>query len=193
MNLKPRRIRGVWTDGYVLDVHTTGSTFLGHDEYGHPVFDTKRSDAGELLYRLKYRSDSTALSEIGDVAEGFLREWGIQFDGVIAVPPTRNRKIQPVLQITDEIARRFSVPVLRTAVRKVRDTAELKNIHDFDERLQALEGAFAAKERDVSGRSILLVDDLVRSGATMGAVAGAILTAGAEAVYAFALTKTRTA
>jgi len=28
----------------VLDSHTLGSTYLGDDEYGHPMFDTKRSD-----------------------------------------------------------------------------------------------------------------------------------------------------
>jgi hypothetical protein len=55
--IKPKTLRGPWAAGFALDVHTTGSTFLGHNEYGHPVFDTGRSPIGELVYRLKYRGD----------------------------------------------------------------------------------------------------------------------------------------
>jgi adenine/guanine phosphoribosyltransferase-like PRPP-binding protein len=38
---------------------------------------------------------------------------------------------------------------------------------------------------------VLLVDDLIRSGATLGAVAAALAEAGAQTIFAFALTKTR--
>lgn len=42
------------------------------------------------------------------------------------------------------------------------------------------------------GEDLLLVDDLYRSGATMNAISEALMAAGAAAVYAFALTRTRT-
>ena len=60
-NVRPMRIPGRWREGYVLDYHTLGSTYLGDDEYGHPTFDTKRSDVGELLYRLNERHHCGAL------------------------------------------------------------------------------------------------------------------------------------
>ena len=47
----PRRIYGRWHEGFALDLHTLGSTFMGHDEFGHPRFETQRSEIGELLYR----------------------------------------------------------------------------------------------------------------------------------------------
>jgi len=47
-----------WTDGYALDVKTTGATFLGHYEYGHPRFDTVRSPLGDLVYRPLTRTRS---------------------------------------------------------------------------------------------------------------------------------------
>lgn len=65
-------LRGPWAAGFALDVHTTGSTFLGHNAYGHPVFDTGRSPIGELVYRLKYRGDKDAQREIVDTVAGFL-------------------------------------------------------------------------------------------------------------------------
>jgi competence protein ComFC len=70
--INPKTLRGPWAAGFALDVHTTGSTFLGHNAYGHPVFDTGRSPIGELVYRLKYRGDKDALREIVDTVAGFL-------------------------------------------------------------------------------------------------------------------------
>jgi competence protein ComFC len=71
--INPRKIDGPWADGRVLDLPSTGSEFLGHDEFGREQFDTHRTEVGELLYRLKYRNDASALDEIGTVAEKFIR------------------------------------------------------------------------------------------------------------------------
>ena len=78
-------------------------------------------------------------------------------------------------------------------VRKVKETTELKNIYDFNERLKLLENAYAIQQPTLlNGKTILLFDDLYRSGATMNAIAGALQTQGQVAnVDAFALTKTR--
>jgi hypothetical protein len=61
VEINPRRLAGPWNEGYALDVHTRGSTFLGYDQYGHARFDTMRSPVGELLYRLKYQRDRAAV------------------------------------------------------------------------------------------------------------------------------------
>jgi hypothetical protein len=76
--INPRKIDGPWADGRVLDLHSTGSEFFGYDEYGHEQFDTRRTEVGELLYRLKYRSDASArrrsaLSPRSSSAPGALR------------------------------------------------------------------------------------------------------------------------
>lgn len=54
VNINPKKLAGRWRAGYALDHHTTSSVYLGDDELGHPAFDTKRSEIGELLYQLKY-------------------------------------------------------------------------------------------------------------------------------------------
>jgi len=187
----PRKIRGPWTDGYVLDVHSTGSVLVGYDEYGLSQFDTTRTEIGELLYRLKYKTDVSALANIGEASERFIRSWRITFDLIVPVPPTRVRRVQPLHQICDELGKRFRVPVMKASIKKISGAAELKNLHEFEDRRRLLEHAVTADRRLVEGRSVLLVDDLVRSGATMNAVAEALTTAGASSVYAFALTQTR--
>jgi len=58
-----------WTEGYVLDYHTVSSTPTGDPYYR---FDTKRTEPGELLFRLKYRGGwvphfSRSLREVGKI------------------------------------------------------------------------------------------------------------------------------
>jgi len=78
INVNPVKLSGNWHEGFALDLHTISSEFLGYDEFGREVFDTKRSEMGELLYRLKYRSDRSSLKGILDVTINFLsKEWKI--------------------------------------------------------------------------------------------------------------------
>ena len=188
-----RKLKGPWKDGYALDLHTISSVMIGHNEYGHPEFDTTYSEVGGLMHRLKYRSDKTALPELVEAAISFIRSWGIEFSAIVPVPPTKKyRTFQPVLAISGEIANIFKVPLLRSAIRKVKEIPELKNVYDPEERKRLLKGAFEASADAINGQKILLVDDLYRSGATMNAITELLLASGASEVYAFALTQTRT-
>ena len=72
-NINPQKITGKWLSGFALDVHTTSSIYLGVNEAGHEIYDTKRSEIGELLYRLKYRGDMAAAGEIIDAVSKFWR------------------------------------------------------------------------------------------------------------------------
>ena len=41
----PQKIVGNWAQGFALDLHSSSSSeFLGHDEYGHPMFSTVRTE-----------------------------------------------------------------------------------------------------------------------------------------------------
>jgi competence protein ComFC len=103
--------------------------------------------------------------EIGTVAEKFIRSWRMKFDVIVPAPPTRTRRVQPLHQIADELARRFNVPVVKALSKKAAGAAELKNLREFHEREAVLKGALTVNARAIAGK-ILLVDDLIRSGAT---------------------------
>ncbi len=191
--ISPRRIEGDWKCGYSLDYHTLSSEYIGDDEYGHPQFDTKRSEMGELLYRLKYRSDKAVLKLITETVAEFVinKKWAI--DVLVPVPPSRTaRSFQPVMAVAKGVAKSLGVPLCSDCLVKIKETPELKNVYEFKERMALLKDAYAVAARDLAGRAILLLDDLYRSGATLNAVAGVLKRKGkGSAVYVITLTMTR--
>lgn len=190
-NYRERLIQGAWKRGYALDLHTLGSTFLGYDEYGHPRFDSARSEVGELLYRLKYGQDAGAADEIAAAAQHLLGRWQLAVDMIVPVPPTSPRSLQPVAVLATKISERTGID-RRECVDRVKDIAQLKNVSDLDERARLLEGAHKVDVTVTAGRSILLFDDLFRSGATMNAITAALYDEGkAAVVYALTVTRTR--
>ena len=104
VKIDPIRISGPWHDGYVLEQqHTLGSVFLGHDSFGNPQFDTKRSELGELVFRLKNRGDKNTLDSITDTAVQFRADligWRPGAELIVPMPPSRKRPaFQPVAEI----------------------------------------------------------------------------------------------
>lgn len=193
--INPIKLSGNWTQGYALDIHTIDSTFIGYDEYGHEVFDTRRSEIRELLYRLKYKSDKTALDEIIDTVANFLENYREIIDAIAAiipVPPSKNRAFQPVLEITKSLSLRIKIPFHDDVLVKTRETPELKDVYEYEKRMELLKNAFDIGSNLLNGKSILLFDDLFRSGATLNAITEILYNRGKVSnVYVLTLTKTR--
>jgi len=193
ITVNPKKIPGKWCEGYALDWHTISSTFIGYDEYGHEQFDTKRSDIGEKLYLLKYKSDRSVINEIVKTVQGFLLKWKPPIEAVVPTPPSKKyRSFQPVLEIAKALSTLTQLPLHSRCVVKVKGTPEIKSIHGYDERIHALANAFSITTSVLKGKTVLLLDDLFRSGATLNAISDLLYTQGHVAdVYALALTQTR--
>jgi predicted amidophosphoribosyltransferase len=84
------------------------------------------------------------------------------------------------------------VRLSRTALTKSKSSNELKSVTDPEERRRLLEGAFSADKQQLEGKSVLLVDDVYRSGATLSAATEVVTGQGkAKVVYVLAITRTR--
>ncbi|MDP2931475.1 MAG: ComF family protein [Chloroflexota bacterium] len=196
VSIKPIKLFGNWSQGFALDLHTVSSEFLGYDEYGHEMFDTKRSEIGELLYKLKYGADKSGMNEILDTVVSFLRDtWKITgiLDCVIPVPPSKaDRDFQPVIEIAAGISLKLGIPVYKDALKKIKVTSQFKNVFEYEERLKLLSNVFTVTSALTSGKNILLFDDLYGSGATVHTITRVLCEQGkARGVYVLALTKTR--
>jgi predicted amidophosphoribosyltransferase len=153
-------------------------------------FDTERTPLGELLYKLKSRGETSVAQEIADACKRFVAAWSIRIDAIVPVPASTKRKVQPVQVIAEGLGKALEVPVL-DCVSVTRPTKQLKNVYDYDERMRLLEGLYSVDRAAVGGRSILMIDDLFRSGATLNAITQLLYDQGAKDVFVLTITQTR--
>lgn len=174
-----------------MDMHTVSSTFVGYDEFGHEQFETERTYLGELLYRLKYDDDRSALPILATEVAGFVKR-RLDPDVLIPIPPTQKRPRQSVYDIAKRVGQILSIPVIQ-AIQKGGASRELKAVHDYTERIKLLDSAIRLTRAagQIKGKRVVLFDDLWRSGATLNATAN-ILTDKAEIGKLMVLTVTKT-
>jgi competence protein ComFC len=192
----PRTLRGPWASGFALDWHTLSSTPIGHNQFGHMMFDTKRPPVGQLLYELKYGRTQTAAQkqeiaeQLADTAAHFVQNaWRLAIDAIVPVPPSNARTLQPVFVVAEALAARLGVAVCTSCLTKVKQTPQLKDITDYDKRAEALKDAFTVTPELTAGKALLLFDDLHGSGATVGHIVEVLKNPGrAKAVYLLTLT-----
>lgn len=183
-------LKGNWRKGWAFDLHTLDSTFLGHNEYGYPQFDTTYSEMGLLLRRLKYNGEQAVIADIVALLDPIK---GIEsFDVIIPVPSSKARAMQPVDAIAEALGARRGVRVLSGYLTKS-GGVELKGITDPEERAKILQDQIVISGADdISGQNVLLLDDLYRSGATMNACCTVLKEqAKAEDICVLTMTKTR--
>jgi competence protein ComFC len=145
-----------------------------------------------MVYRLKYRHDDAVLESIVEAAVDFLSRWKPPVEMLVPAPPSNMaRRNQPVLEVAKRISEKMSVSLCDMCVQKIKATGQMKDL-DFSKRIEVLSDAYAVDAEAISGRRLLLFDDLYDSGATANMLTKALLGhGGAEAVYLLTLTQTR--
>lgn len=110
-----------------------------------------------------------------------------EFDCLVYVPMTKKRELKRGYNQSELLAKSLAElvnkPVIAKAMIKLKDTSEQKSL-SRKEREQNLTGCFKVEKRDlIKGKSVLLVDDILTTGATADAIAKKLLSAGAARVY----------
>lgn len=152
------------------------------------------------LHGLKYAGERRLARPLG---EAIARRWDRVGQGASMVVPVpvhadreRLRGYDQAALIAEVAARALGLPLMRALVRDRATVAQFEL--GRDERATNVTGAFRARDaapgetsRAVAGRWVLLVDDVVTTGATLAACAGALEDAGAIAVSAITVARER--
>jgi len=185
------KLPGPWRYGIALDLHTISSTHL--DAGG---FKTQRTPIGEALYQLKYRANLAQIEPIADAAATQLRSWRVfpYLRALIPVPPSNlDRPFQPVFVLAQAIGQRTDLAVPFDYCYKTQTTPALKDLENPVLRQQALAHTLAIRDLRYAGQSVVIFDDLYRSGTSLKAVYNALISQGQVGrVYALTITMTRT-
>jgi ComF family protein len=162
-----------------------------------PAFDAVRAGAllggplADAIHALKYGNRPALARPLGAwLAARAPLDPGA---AVLSIPLARGRRAErgydQAALLADHLARASGAAGrrLRTALRRVRETPPQVG-RTREERARNVEGAFQATDA-VAGRDVVLVDDVVTTGATADAAAAAIRRAGARSVVVVALAR----
>jgi predicted amidophosphoribosyltransferase len=171
-------VHGNWDLGFVLDKHTLSSAYLGDDASGQAQFDTRRTEAGEALFRLKYRHDRTQIEPIAQALAMHICPRFGRVDLLIPMPPSTLRAWQPVIALGNALARRIGAKMQQGILSKAAGGPKLKDLSTRQEKLTALQGRFQISDSIPDGGpfNTLLLDDLFDTGATAQAACAALRT-----------------
>jgi len=154
-----------------------------------------RYDSGltKVLQAFKFRGQSFLADPLADlIAEVLWGRGGTSFDLIVPVPmgaaKERARGYNQAGLLAERLSGKVGVVSNRRLLKKTserRTQSELRK----DERVANVKGTFAANA-GVSGRSILLVDDVCTTGATLSECAATLRAAGAREVAAVTVART---
>lgn len=144
----------------------------------------------ELVRVLKYKGVRSAALPLGTLIVRHLELAAPHgyFDGAVVVPiplgaqRARTRGYNQAEEIAKAVADELRLPLLPALLRRVRHTAPQTEVGSREGRLKNVLGSFAAE--NVRGKSIVLVDDVYTTGATMGEAVTTLTAAGALRVVA---------
>lgn len=164
-----------------------------------PVYGRARAAARfsgvmrDLVHDLKFRDRHDARKLFGRWMAAAGREILADADLLVAVPLHRrkllSRRFNQAALLSLEVTRLTGIPSAPLALTRTRATESQVGL-THDQRQANVRRAFAvppAHAREIAGKRIVLVDDVITTGATVSAAAEALLAAGATNVDVLAL------
>ena len=155
-----------------------------------------RDGVRDAVHRFKFLRGRTHGDLFGKLMAQCLRDrWNEPVDLVVWVPLSPKKKRKRGYDQVELLARRvgaeLEIPVA-DALEKIRETATQSSVgRDASRRANVLGAYEVRKGVSLAGKRILLVDDVVTSGATLSECASCLLMEGAECVTALTFARAR--
>lgn len=145
------------------------------------------------VHELKYRNLRAISDKLAEMMSEYLKDNSLPCDVLIPVPlhdrRLRERGYNQSVLLAKELGKILGLPVDENSL--VRDKFILPQARtaSVDERRRNVTGVFSYRGNGVQGKSVLLIDDVATSGATMDACASVLKSAGAATVWGLALAR----
>ncbi|MFA5144584.1 MAG: ComF family protein [Candidatus Omnitrophota bacterium] len=148
----------------------------------------------ELIHEFKYKNKDYLGSPLSGLMAEFIREYNLPMDCLDFIVPIplhktklREREFNQAEVLSKYIAKEFRKDLLVGALLRHRPTKTQTGL-ETNERFLNVKGSFSVKKPgDVKGKNLLIVDDVLTTGATSSEAARALKDAGANIVFILTL------
>jgi competence protein ComFC len=151
-----------------------------------------KEPARPALIKIKYHHEMGLGEALAWNIAVYLDELGWQANALIPIPLSEQRFAErgynQVDTIAHPLARMLRWQYIPDALRRVRHTASQVGLSGSERRKNVL-GVFFAETTKVRGKTILLLDDVTTTGATLNSASLSLLEAGAKKIYALTFAK----
>lgn len=159
------------------------------DGYAFSPYADERVQA--LIHEAKFQRNKKAFTLLNALLKRGLETAGLKADIIIPIPLSlhrlRERGYNQVQEILNSAHEPTLIPVVAGALARARDTQPQTELLRT-ERLSNLDGAFkVVRPGEVKGKRVLLVDDVMTTGATLRAARSALMEASPASVTCIAL------
>jgi len=148
----------------------------------------------ELIHTFKYNNKDHLGPTLSRLMTEFIREFSLPIDFIDLIVPIplhkirlREREFNQAELLAKFIAKEFDKPLSADVLRRNRHTKTQTDL-DTHERLLNVKDSFSInKAQDLKGKNVMLVDDVLTTGATSSEAALALKQSGAHVVFVLTL------
>jgi ComF family protein len=146
----------------------------------------------EALHQLKYRRNIGLGEALATQMSPFVAQLGWPVDTIIPIPlgkkRLKERGYNQVAMVAKPLALCLGMDYRPAALIRARETRSQVGLSAM-ERKQNVLNVFQADKNKIGGRTVLLMDDVSTTGATLSSAADALYTSGAKDVYAITVAR----
>jgi ComF family protein len=146
----------------------------------------------DMVYSLKYRGVRASAPRLAELLVAHLSTRSIHPDVIVPVPLHRRRERERGFNqselLAKGIAKRTGMPMETGVLARTRNTAPQVTMKSPEQRRENIAGAFECIG-DVAGKRVLLIDDVVTTGATVAACSVPLRDAGASSIWVLSLAR----
>ncbi|WP_230342373.1 ComF family protein [Methylobacillus arboreus] len=174
-----------------------GGHLCGHCIQAPPAFDTTRSlfqyqfPLSALLQQYKYRQLLTLAHSLGNLLAEHVRQQSFA-DCIIPMPLHKQRLQQrgfnQSVEIAKVVSKQLHIPLNLQACARIKPTPPQASL-PYKQRIKNMHGAFDCNT-SLQGMKVVLLDDVMTTGASLNALAKTVKAAGASHVECWVIART---
>ncbi|QUH24931.1 ComF family protein [Serpentinicella alkaliphila] len=140
----------------------------------------------KMIYNLKYYDKVYIAKTIAELMKEKLIEYNVEFDVIVAVPlhftKEKRRGYNQTHLICKHLKRLLNKKYKARVIERIKNTEDMNKLSRI-QRFENIEGAFIVKNNEaIKNKRVILVDDVLTTGATANACSKVLIDAGAQSV-----------